>query len=114
MVTFIFFIAGCIVTLFISHLYYQRSINQIPKWADEFVKKLPKNQPEPRELLRLFQESLDSGEVEVNPVINRVICPECGESAKNFISSGGSVEDLGVEVAAFTCPTCGWSDYKEI
>ncbi len=80
----IFFTAGCVVSWLIAHLYYCRSSTQAPKWAKDLIQNLPANPPKPSELLRLFQEHLDSRDVEINYRLGRVACPECGASAKDF------------------------------
>jgi predicted RNA-binding Zn-ribbon protein involved in translation (DUF1610 family) len=102
------FIAGCLVTWLITHIYYQRSSTTIPKWAKELVEHLPKQRPTRDEVIRLFQEFLDTGQVEIDPLLSRVACPECGESAKSFERKGFG-DDL-VTVVQITCPACGWSE----
>ena len=108
MVEIIIFIAGCIISLLIAHLYYRRSSITTPEWAKEIVKHLPAQPPSEDELLKLFQEHLDSGEVEVNPLLGRVACPQCGESVKNFKED--VFGDDSVTIVAVTCPSCGWSE----
>lgn len=101
----IFFIAGCIVTWVIAYFFYRRT----PKWAKEFIEHLPKEKPTKKELLQLFQEYLDSGDFKIDPLLKRVACPKCDESAKNFKTEyiGGNDE---VTVVAIVCPSCGWSE----
>ena len=97
---FIIFIAGCIISGLIAHFYYRRSSRTPPEWAKEFVKHLPIQPPTEDELLQLFQEHLDSGEIEIDPVLGIVACPECGESAKSFERKlvGDDSVSLGVQV----------------
>ena len=108
MVEIVIFIAGCIISWLIAHLYFHRSSTTIPEWAKEIVKRLPAQPPSEDELLKLFQEHLDSGEVEVNPLLGRVACPQCGESVKNFKED--VFGDDSVTIVAVTCPSCGWSE----
>lgn len=104
----VIFIAGCIISWLIAHLYYRRSSKTIPDWAKELVENLPKEQPTEDELLQLFQEHLDSGEIEIDPLLGIVACPNCGESAKNFERK--LVGDDSVSLGVITCPSCGWSE----
>ena len=108
MIEIVFFIAGCVISWLIALFYYRRSSKTIPEWAKGFVENLPTQQPTEDELLQLFQEHLDSGEIEVNPLLNRVACPKCGESAKNFKEE--VYGDDSVTIVVFTCPICGWSE----
>jgi hypothetical protein len=101
-----FFIFGCLFSWSIAHFYYKRSSIQVPVWAKPLIANLPKDQPKLSELLRLFQKHLDSGEVIINPILGRVACPKCGESAKNFEEN--SVGDEYHTIVSYTCPTCGW------
>lgn len=108
MVEIIIFIAGCIISWLIAHLYYHRSSTNIPEWAKEIVKHLPAQQPTEGELLQLFQEHLDSGVIEINPLLGRVACPNCGESIKNLKED--VFGDDSVTIVVYTCPSCGWSE----
>lgn len=108
MIEIIIFIAGCITSGLIAHFYYRRSSTIIPDWAKEFVKNLPKQQPTKDELLQLLQDHLNSGEIEIDPLLARVACPNCGESAKKFKKEVFG-DDL-VTVVITTCPSCGWSE----
>jgi RNase P subunit RPR2 len=101
-------IVSGVIAWIIAHFYYRRTSNTIPEWAKLFVEHLPVQKPSKEELLRLFQEHLDSGDVEIDPILRRVACPECGESAKNFKKEGVGNELHTVVI--FSCPSCGWSE----
>jgi len=112
MIEIVIFIAGCLISWLIAHFYYLRSSTTIPNWAKEFVKNLPKQQPTKDELLQLFQDHLDSGEIEIDPLLVRVACQNCGESAKNF--KRRSFEDNTVTIVNTNCPSCGWSEDVQV
>lgn len=116
MIQVILFIVGIIVssvvTWIITYFYYRQSSINVPKWAKEMVKHFPEQKPSSEELLRLFQENLDSGEVKVDPLLGRVACPQCGESSKNFERTGFG-DDLH-SVAIISCPSCGWSESVDV
>lgn len=101
---FLIFIAGWLI----AYLYYRLSSTKLPEWAKEIVKRLPERQPSEEELLKLFQENLDSGDIEVNQLLGRVAYPNCGASAKNFEEK--VFGDDSVTIVALTCPACGWSE----
>ena len=84
MVEFLYLIAGFLLSWLIAHFYYHRGSTQSPDWAKPIIENLPEQPPNKIELLRLFQEHLDSGEIEVHPAFGRVACPECGESSQEF------------------------------
>jgi len=107
-----FFIAGCLVTWLVTHFYYHRSSTCVPKWAEEFIRKLPAIPPTPSELLRLFQEQIDLGDIDINHPLGRVACPECGESAKKFEEK--AFGDDYHTIIVYRCPSCGWSDHAEV
>lgn len=112
MVEIVIFIAGCLISGLIAHFYYYRSSKTIPDWAKEFVQHLPKQQPTEDELLQLFQAHLDSGEIEIDPLLARVACPNCGESAKKFKRE--ACGDDSVNIVITTCLSCGWSEDVEV
>jgi len=112
MIEIVIFFVGCTVTWLITHSYYKRSLTTIPEWAKPIVEHLPKKIPTKDELLQLFQEHLDTGEVEVDPLLGRVSCPECGESSKNFKKTGFG--DDSHYVVVISCPSCGWSESVEV
>jgi ribosomal protein L32 len=109
-------VIGIIVTIIITwgfaHFYYRKSSTNIPEWAIPFIKDLPKEKPSNEELLRIFQESLESGKVEVDPLLRIVACPKCGESSKNFKRTGFG-DDLH-SIVVVSCPNCGWSESVEV
>jgi hypothetical protein len=101
-----------VVAWIIAHFYYRRTSTAIPEWAKPIVEHLPMQKPSKEELLRLFQEHLDSGDVEIDPLLRRVACPECGEPAKNFEKK--LVGDDLHSVAIISCPSCGWSENVDV
>ena len=96
-----------IISVLIALFFYRRSSIVTPKWAKPILRQLPKQKPSSEELLQIFQEHLDTGEFEIDPHLQIVACPECGESAKNFERSG--VGDDNVTIVTISCPSCGWS-----
>ena len=112
MTELIFLIAGFLLSWLIAHFYYHRSSTQIPNWAKPVIENLPEQPPSKVELLRLFQEHLDSGEIEVHPALGCVACPDCGESSQNFKEK--VYGDDAHTIVAVTCPSCGWSENAEV
>jgi len=64
------------------------------------------------ELLKIFQEHLNTEEFEIDPILKVVACPKCGESSKNFKRKGFG-DDLHYIVVIF-CPRCDWSESVEV
>ncbi|MCD4832120.1 MAG: hypothetical protein K8R02_10030 [Anaerohalosphaeraceae bacterium] len=108
----VFTIVCCIATWTIAHLYYQRSKTVTPEWAKPLVEHFPEQEPTPEKLAQLFQEYLDVGDVEINPLLHRVVCPDCGESAKNFKKAGFG--DDSHSIVTISCPNCGWSETVDV
>jgi len=108
----ILFLAGALASWLITHAYHRRSSVTPPDWAKDLVKSLPRRQPTDKQLRILFQRHLDSGKVEIDPILGRVACPECGASAKRFRRE--HFGDDRVDVVVATCPQCGWSDHAEV
>lgn len=108
----LYFLAGVIGTIIVSHLYYRRASKEKPEWAKELIENLPADPPTLSQLLRLFQRHLDSGDVEIHPAIGRIACPECGEPSRNFENKVFGDDAHTIVVA--TCPNCGWSEHAEV
>jgi hypothetical protein len=105
-------LAGSLVTLIVTHIYYRKSSTSVPEWAKPVLENLPASPPTPDELLRLFQEALDSGEATPDPVLGHVACPDCGTPSTQFRHTTHTDDRLTVVVAE--CPTCGWTDHTQI
>jgi endogenous inhibitor of DNA gyrase (YacG/DUF329 family) len=60
----------------------------------------------------LFQKHLDTGEVQIDPLLGRVACPECGRSAKRFEREAFG-DDLAT-ILVISCPACGWSQDVQV
>ena len=101
------FIGGAAFSWLISHQYYKKSSAQIPDWAKPIIEKFPEKTPTKEELLNLFQDALNRREVEIDPVVGYVVCPECQASARDFKKT--AVEDHTRTVAVVECPHCGWN-----
>ena len=112
MIETIYFIAGCVISWLVAYLYYYRTSTRAPKWAEGLIQNLPANPPKPSELLRLFQEHLNSGEVEFNYPLGRVACPECGAPASDFDEK--IFGDDAHTIVVYTCRSCGWTDDAEV
>ena len=102
-------IAGFISWIF-THAYYKKSSKNIPDWAKLLVENLPKSKPTDTELLKIFEEALDTGSIVQDPVFGHVACPKCYAPASDFEESGGAD---GVPLY-ITCPHCGWSAGVEV
>jgi len=108
----VIFIAGCLVTCLITHVYYWLSSTTVPQWAKELVEHFPKQRPTGKELLALFQQYLDTGKIEIDPLLRRVACPECGQSAKRFERKAFGNDSTTIVV--ISCPACGWSEDVQV
>jgi hypothetical protein len=65
-------IGGAILSWVITHYYYLKSSIQPPEWAKPIIAKLPKEPPTKEKLVELFQEALDAGEAEFDPIFGYV------------------------------------------
>ena len=106
-------IIGAFFSWVITSHYHQRSSCETPEWAENLIRKLPKEKPSKRELIKLFQESLDDGDAMVHEVTGHVACPECSESSSNFKEDVHMVDDH-VSILEVECPKCGWKTYGEV
>ncbi len=104
---------GAWLSWVITSHYHQRSSYETPKWAENFIKNLPKEKPSKKELIKLFQEYLDDGDAVVHEVTGHVACPDCGETSINFEEKIHIVNDH-VSVLEVECPKCGWKTYEEV
>jgi RNase P subunit RPR2 len=105
-------VGGAAFSWLISHIYNKKSSAQIPEWAKPIIEKFPEKPPTKEELLNLFQDALDKGEVELDPVVGYVACPECQASAKDFKKT--AFEDHIRTVVVVECPHCGWKKTIEV
>jgi hypothetical protein len=107
----------------LSHYYNKKSSAQIEKlfenllaifqdWAKSFDEKWPQSKPSEVELLKLFQQALDTGEIVHDPILGYVACPECNAPASDF--QGEFLGDECHEVVRKTCPHCHWSKDVEL
>jgi hypothetical protein len=105
-------ILGGFVSWLVTHIYYKKSSTEIPDWAKPIIDKLPQSQPSESELLELFQEALNSGDIIPDPILGHVACPNCKSPASDFEEKGFGDEYHTIVVK--TCPHCGWSDHAEL
>ncbi|MFI5180316.1 MAG: hypothetical protein ACHQPI_02875 [Thermoanaerobaculia bacterium] len=113
MIELLYFLAGSLCTIIVSRYYYRRTSTEVPEWAKALIKKLPDQPPSEQELLKLFQESLESGKVKADPLLGHVACPNCKAPAGDFEHRAYS-DDSSRGVAVVTCPSCGWSESTDI
>lgn len=113
MVELLLFVAGALISAMISRHYYSRSASEVPSWARPLIEKLPDLRPSDEELLRLFQESLQSGRVTPDPLLGHVACPKCNALATEFKRSGFFDDQTSRGVVVTECPSCGWSESAE-
>jgi len=105
-------ILGGIISWAVTHFYYKKASTDIPDWAKQIVEKLPQSKPTESELLELFQEALDTGDVVPDPILGYVACPNCKAPASDFEEKGFGDEYHTIVVK--TCPHCGWSETAEL
>jgi hypothetical protein len=91
---------------------YKKSTKEIPDWAKPIIEKLPQSKPTEAELLKLFQEALNTGDVVPDPIFGYVACPNCKAPASDFQEDGFGDEHHTIVVK--TCPHCGWSEQAEL
>lgn len=108
----LYFCAGMLVTILVTHVYHKRAAIQTPEWAERLIAELPSDPPTLSELLRLFQRSLDAGDVYIHPVLQKVACPDCGASASEFEEK--VFGDDKFTVLNVSCPSCGWSESADV
>jgi RNase P subunit RPR2 len=105
-------VGGALFSWLITYLFYKKSSVQIPEWAKPIIERLPEEPPTKEKLLELFQDALDKGEVEIDPVIGYVACPKCKASSKDLKKTAFQ-DDLHT-VVVVECPHCGWNKKTEI
>lgn len=105
-------VGGAVLSWIIAHSYYRKSSKEPPDWAKPIIAKLPDEPPTKEKLIELFQDSLDKGEAEIDPIFGYVACPQCKASAKDFEKSGFG--DDHATIAIVSCPHCGWSNSTEV
>ena len=108
---------GVVLTWPIARYYYVKADSTAPTWWSPVERRLLEmvgerdTRPSNEELLELFQEALQGGEVSVHPVLGCVACPACGASASGFRDERlpGDLE-TGEAALRISCPECGWSE----
>ena len=109
-------VLGPVVSIFITwvvaHIYYKKTLTHTPDWAKQFVENLPQSKPSEAELLKLYQEALNTGEIVPDPILGHVACPECKNPASDFQEKifGDEYHTIIVK----SCPHCGWNDHAEV
>lgn len=105
-------VVSVFITWVVARFYYKKSLTHIPDWAKPLVEKLPQSKPSEAELLKLFQEALNTGEIVPDPIFGHVACPECKNPASDF-----QEKILGDEyhtIIVKSCAHCGWNDHAEL
>jgi len=80
--------------------------------GETYYREIAKEPPTKEKLIELFQEALDTGEAEIDPIFGYVACPQCKAPAKDFKKKGFG-DDYTTVVHVY-CPHCGWSNTAEI
>lgn len=96
----------------IAHFYYRLSAKEIPEWAKPIIERLPSEPPSAAALLALFQDALNTGAVEVDPLFGHVACPKCRAPFSEIKQQVFGDDRLAVIAAS--CPHCGWSDNADV
>jgi hypothetical protein len=107
-------IFGGFVSWLVTHIYYKKSSTKIPDWAKPIIDKLPQSQPTESELLELFQEALNSGDIVPDPIFGHVACPNCKAPASDFEKKEFYEDERCFTFVDITCPHCGWRDHTEL
>jgi rubredoxin len=109
---FIGIVAGAVISWAIAHAYYKKSSTEPPDWAKPIIAKLPEEPPSQEKLVELFQDALDKGEAEIDPITGYAACPQCKAPAKDFERQGFGDDD--VYVVSIKCPHCGWDEDSQV
>ncbi len=108
----ILFVLGSLITWFVSKYYYQKGNKQTPEWAKPLIEALPNSKPSEEELLKIVQDYIDAGNAIIHQPTQRLVCPKCGKTAKNFHDDDVSADDICM--VKTSCPFCGWEQYNEV
>ena len=99
----------------ITHIYYKKSSITPPEWAKPIIAQLPDEKPTMEKLIELFQDALDKGEAEIDPIdpiFGHAACPQCKAPAKDFEKQGFGDDDH--YIVDVYCPHCGWNRSTEV
>lgn len=105
-------VIGGAISWFVTHIYHHKSSTEIPDWAKPIVEKLPPSRPPEAELLKLFQQALNTGEIVPDPLLGHVACPDCKAPASDFKDK--TFGDEYHTIIVKSCPHCGWNDHAEL
>ncbi|MBN1253595.1 MAG: hypothetical protein JXA16_15760 [Bacteroidales bacterium] len=105
-------IIGGLITWVFSHIYYKKSSKEIPEWAKPIIAKLPVSKPTSGELLQLFQEALNTGDVSIDPLFGNVACPKCNAPLKELEEKNYGDDNYTIVVK--NCPYCGWNRQADV
>lgn len=105
-------IAGGLITWIVAHIYYRKTLTQVPEWAKPWVEGLPQEPLSNDQLLEYFQDALNEGVVTPDPLVGHVACPECKASAKDFEQQ--IFGDDIYTVINVSCPHCGWNETVDV
>ncbi len=112
METAIGLLLGALASWLITFCYYRKSSNEVPEWFKPILKKLPPEKPSRNQLLKLFQDALNEGEVSLHPLLGHVACPDCKAPLEDLEEK--VFGDDNVTLVSVKCPHCGWEQTEEV
>src|SRR5277367_533557 len=84
-------ILGAIPSWLISRWFYRRSTvempdwaKNVPQWAIPLIESLPEQPVTVERIIQLYQDALDSGKLDPDPLSGYVACPSCGAPSSEF------------------------------
>jgi len=77
-------IVGALLSWPIAHWYYRRAAKEAPEWAQPLIDKLPDAPISQERLVTLYNEAIESGEIDPHAFTGYTRCPKCGASQEYF------------------------------
>jgi len=105
---------SAVVSWAITHAYYKRSSVNVPEWAKPIIERLPEAPPSRDQLIDLFHEALQDGELIPDPNFGYVACPRCKAPSTEFDTHEQFDEEREDRYLVVRCKRCGWSDFTEL
>ena len=96
---------GGVISWAITHRYHRKSTISCPEWAEPLLAKLPEIAPTGEELIKLFQQEINSGSISTHPVFDLIACPNCYAPLHDLKQK--VLGDDNHTLLDISCPQCG-------
>ncbi len=103
---------GALTSWLTTHWYFKKSSKEVPEWFKPTLNKLPNEKPSKEQLLELFQDALNYGEIKQHPILGHVACPECKAPLKDLEEK--LFGDDAHTIVSVSCTHCGWNETTEV